>query len=67
LKTLVITLFSTVPHVADVEQLFSDLSGIQGVKHCNLTVCTFETLGKLCNNYSYHVYQHALAAGQPVH
>ncbi|KAG2062985.1 hypothetical protein BDR04DRAFT_1111881, partial [Suillus decipiens] len=49
---------------SDVERLFSDLSGIQSVKRCNLTVCTFETLGKLCNNYSYHIHQHALAAGQ---
>ncbi|KAG2360242.1 hypothetical protein BDR07DRAFT_1290106, partial [Suillus spraguei] len=64
---LAITLFSIVPHVADVEQLFSDLGGIQGVKCCNLTVRTFETLGKLHNNYSYHGHQHALAAGQSVH
>ncbi|KAG2352313.1 hypothetical protein BDR07DRAFT_1438191, partial [Suillus spraguei] len=28
---------------------------------------TFETLGKLCNNYSYHVHQRALTPGQPVH
>ncbi|KAG2064050.1 hypothetical protein BDR04DRAFT_1036328, partial [Suillus decipiens] len=41
--------------------------GIQSVKHCNLTVHTFKTLEKLRNNYSYHVHQHALAAGQPVH
>ncbi|KAG2074579.1 hypothetical protein BDR04DRAFT_1173081 [Suillus decipiens] len=40
--------------------------GIQSVKCCNLTVCTFKTLGKLHNNYSYHVHQHVLAAGQPV-
>ncbi|KAG2362575.1 hypothetical protein BDR07DRAFT_1580225 [Suillus spraguei] len=59
LKTLAITLFSIVPHVADVERLFSDLGRIQ--------VRTFETLRKLCNNYSYHVHQRALAAGQPVH
>lgn len=47
LKSLAIMLFSIVPHAGDVEQLFSDLGGIQGVKCCNLTVCTFETLGKL--------------------
>ncbi|KAG2064222.1 hypothetical protein BDR04DRAFT_1181032, partial [Suillus decipiens] len=46
LKTLAITLFSIVPHAADVERLFSDLGGIQNVKRCNLTVRTFETLGK---------------------
>ncbi|KAG2075583.1 hypothetical protein BDR04DRAFT_1114750 [Suillus decipiens] len=48
---------------ADVERLFG---GIQSVKRCNLTVRTFETLEKLRNNYSYHVHQRALAAGQPV-
>ncbi|KAG2063738.1 hypothetical protein BDR04DRAFT_1235428 [Suillus decipiens] len=58
-----ITLFSIVPHAADVERLFGE---IQSVKCCNLTVRTFETLEKLHNNYSYHVHQHALAAGQPV-
>jgi hypothetical protein len=66
LKTLAITIFSIIPHSAKVEWLFSDLGGIQGVKHCNLTVCTFKTLGKLRNNYTYHVYQHALAAGKPI-
>jgi hypothetical protein len=64
LKTLAITIFSIVPHSAEVEWLFSDLGGIQGVKCCNLTVRTFETLGKLRNNYTYHVYQRALAAGK---
>jgi hypothetical protein len=32
----------------------------------SLTVRTFETLGKLRNNYSYHIYQRALTAGKPV-
>ncbi|KAG2368985.1 hypothetical protein BDR07DRAFT_1348777 [Suillus spraguei] len=63
LKTLAITLFSIVPHAANVERLFSDLGVIQSVKRCNLTVRTFETLGKLRNNY---VYQRALATGKPV-
>ncbi|KAG2062453.1 hypothetical protein BDR04DRAFT_1165209 [Suillus decipiens] len=48
------------------KRLFSDLGGIQNVKRCNLTVRTFDTLGKLRNNYSYHVHQRALATGQPV-
>ncbi|KAG2072192.1 hypothetical protein BDR04DRAFT_1097186 [Suillus decipiens] len=34
------------------------------VKRCNLPVRTFETLGKLHNNYSYHV--HLLLANQSV-
>ncbi|KAK7039668.1 DUF659 domain-containing protein [Favolaschia claudopus] len=67
LKVLAITLFSIVPHAAEVERLFSGLSGIQGVKRCNLSVPTFESLGKLRNNYSYHIYQQHRAAGLPVH
>ncbi|KAJ6568055.1 hypothetical protein DFH09DRAFT_872183, partial [Mycena vulgaris] len=51
LKTLVIVLFSVVPHAAEVEHLFSGLSGVQGVKRCNLSVPTFEILGKLRSNY----------------
>ena len=47
LKTFAIQIFIIVPHVAEVEQLFSNLSSIQGVKHCNLTVKIFEKLSKL--------------------
>jgi hypothetical protein len=67
LKTLAIVLFSVVPHAAEVERLFSGLSGIQGVKRCNFTVPTFEILGKLRNNYSYHIYERNRAAGISVH
>ncbi|KAJ6628792.1 hypothetical protein B0H10DRAFT_1940177 [Mycena sp. CBHHK59/15] len=56
LKTLAIVLFSVVPHAAEVERLFSGLSGVQGVKRCNLSVPTFKILGKLRTNYSYHIY-----------
>ena len=38
--------------------LFSNLTGTQGVKKCNLNVKTFETLGKLQANYNYHIQQH---------
>ena len=62
LKAFAITLLSIVPHSAEVERLFSNLGGIQGVKRCNLTVRTFETLGKLRNNYAYHLYNRM---GQP--
>jgi hypothetical protein len=34
LKTLAITIFSIVPHAAEVERLFSDLGGVQGVRRC---------------------------------
>ena len=67
LKGFAITLLSIVPHSAEVERLFSDLGGVQGVKRCNLSVRTFETVGKLRNNYSYHLYQRAAASGKPVH
>jgi len=51
LKGFAITILSIVPHSAEVERLFSDLGGVQGVKRCNLSVRTFETVGKLRNNY----------------
>ncbi|CAK5283387.1 unnamed protein product [Mycena citricolor] len=66
LTTLAITLFSVVPHSANVERLFSGLSGIQGVKRCNLSVPTFEALGKLRNNYAFHLHQSRVAQGLPV-
>ena len=61
-----ITLLSIVPHSAEVERLFSNLGGVQCVECRNLSVCTFETVGKLPNNYSYHLYQCATALGKPV-
>ena len=67
LKTLAIIIHTIVPHATDVERLFSDLGGTQSVKHCNLSVETFETLGKLHNNYPYHLYQKDRAAGKPIH
>jgi hypothetical protein len=59
LKALAITIFSIVPHAANVEWLFSQLGGNQSVKRCNLAVDTFEKLGKCRANYAYHIYQHA--------
>jgi hypothetical protein len=67
LKSLAITLLSIVLHSADVEQLFSALGGTQTPKRCNLSVETFETLRKLCANYSYHLYQHDCTAGKSTH
>ncbi|KAH7920574.1 hypothetical protein BV22DRAFT_1107611 [Leucogyrophana mollusca] len=66
LKALAIVLFSIVPHAAEVERLFSDLGGTQSIKRCNLAVNTFESLGKLRSNYTYHLHQKALAAGKPI-
>ena len=66
IKTLAITLLSIVPHAAEVERLFSDLTGIQGVKKCNLNIETFETLGKLRANYNYHIQQRTIEARKPI-
>lgn len=52
LKSMAIILFSLVPHTADVERLFSNLGGIQGVRRSRLTVRTFETLGRLRCHYT---------------
>ena len=61
-----ITILAIVPHAADVEQPFSNLTGVQGVKWCNLTVETFETMGKLRANYNYHLHQQARASGMSI-
>lgn len=66
LKTFATLIFSIVPHAAEVERLFSNLGGIQGVKRCNLTIENFETLGKLRNSYSYHLQQHKKQLGKPI-
>jgi hypothetical protein len=66
IKALAITILEIVPHAVDVEWLFSDLTGVQGVKRCNLNVDTFETMGKLRTNYNYHLHQQAQAAGKPI-
>ena len=56
LKAITITIHSIVPYATEVECLFSALGGTQSTKRCNLSVLTFETLGKLCANYSHHLY-----------
>jgi hypothetical protein len=66
LKALAITILSVVPHAGEVERLFSALGGTQTCKRCNLSVSTFETLGKLRSNYCRHLYQRDQAAGKPV-
>ena len=49
---MAIILFSLVSHTADVKCLFSNLGGIQGVQQSQLTVRTFETLGRLHCHYT---------------
>ncbi|KIJ10350.1 hypothetical protein PAXINDRAFT_58441, partial [Paxillus involutus ATCC 200175] len=50
LKSFAITILSIVPHTGDVEQLFLDLRSAQSLRRCNLSVETFETLGKFHGN-----------------
>ena len=59
INALAITILAIIPHAADVKRLFSDLTAVQGVKRCNLTVETFKTMGKLRANYNYHLHQQA--------
>jgi hypothetical protein len=53
LKAFAIMIHSIIGHAGDVEQLFSDLGTTQSVKRCNLSVETFETLGKIRANLCY--------------
>jgi protein-tyrosine-phosphatase len=52
LHSLAIILFRVVPHAADVERLFSDLGGIQGLRRNNLSVENFEALAKMRSHYT---------------
>jgi hypothetical protein len=67
LKALAIIILSIVPHAGEVERLFSALGNTQSRKRCNLSVQTFETLGKLRANYARQLYQQDRAAGKPIH
>ncbi len=57
LKGMAITLFSIVPHAAEVERLFSQLGGVQGTRRCKLSVRNFEALGKIRSNLSYQLWE----------
>ncbi|KAG2337967.1 hypothetical protein BDR05DRAFT_894393, partial [Suillus weaverae] len=65
LKSFAIIILSIIPHAAEVEQLFSDLGGTQSAKHCNLSVGTFEALGKICANLCYRIHLKNVADGKP--
>jgi hypothetical protein len=67
LKALAIMIHSIVPHMTKVECLFSALGSTQSTKQYNLSVSTFETLGKLRANYSCHLYNQDCATGKPIH
>lgn len=63
LKAFAITILSIVPHAGDVERLFSDLGNTQSPRRCNLSVSTFETLGKIRANLNYHIHTTKAANG----
>ncbi|KIJ10028.1 hypothetical protein PAXINDRAFT_86638 [Paxillus involutus ATCC 200175] len=67
LKSFAITILSIVPHAGDVERLFSDLGSAQSPRHCNLSVETFETLGKIRGNLCHHLHIKNVAAGKQTH
>lgn len=64
LKAFAITILSIVPHAGDVERLFSDLGNTQSPRRCNLSVSTFETLGKIRANLNYHIHTSKVANGE---
>ncbi|KAF9230404.1 hypothetical protein BU15DRAFT_83675 [Melanogaster broomeanus] len=64
LKNLAIRMLSIVPHAGDVERLFSDLGSTQSPRRCNLSVQTFETLGKIRANLRRHVHSKDTAMGK---
>ncbi|EDR09157.1 uncharacterized protein LACBIDRAFT_326544 [Laccaria bicolor S238N-H82] len=64
LKGLAIKLFSIVPHVAEVKHFFSNLGGVQSVKHSCLTVPHMETLGTLQNHYTCQLQEDAINTGK---
>ena len=64
LKAFAITILSIVPHASDVEHLFSDLGNTQSPWRCNLSVSTFEMLGKIHANLNYHIHTTKAANGK---
>ncbi|KAF9243739.1 ribonuclease H-like domain-containing protein [Melanogaster broomeanus] len=64
LTSFAITILSIVPHAGEVERLFSALGSTQSPRRCNLSVDTFETLGKIRANLNHHLYMKKLATGQ---
>ena len=61
---MAIIIFSLTPHSADVERLFSNLGGIQGVRRSRLSVDMFETLGQLWTYYTNQLHAKAAAEGK---
>ncbi|KAG1787732.1 ribonuclease H-like domain-containing protein, partial [Suillus plorans] len=64
LKAFAVTILSIVGHAGEVERTFSDLGITQSARRCNLSVETFETLGKICANLRHHSTIKAAEAGK---
>ncbi|KAJ7763164.1 hypothetical protein DFH07DRAFT_770895 [Mycena maculata] len=68
IRLLGLVLASIMPHAGDVEQLFSDLGGIQTPRRNNMTVATMEKTGKIRSRLKYELYLKAKQhAGNMVH
>ena len=67
IKALVIQIFSIVPHCAEVEGLFSNLGGVQSIKHFNWTVDHMQTIGTLRNYYEGELTKGATAHRKHAH
>jgi hypothetical protein len=60
---MAIIILRIVPHAGDVERLFSDLGGVQDVKRVNLSMDTFESIGKIKGNLRRHEHATLKASG----
>ncbi|KAI0310028.1 ribonuclease H-like domain-containing protein [Amylostereum chailletii] len=68
LKTLSVLLASIHPHhTADVEHMFSGLNGVQSAKRVNLSVPTFEALGKCRSHYARELWDLNKKNGKSTH
>ncbi|KAI6143268.1 hypothetical protein BKA82DRAFT_169851, partial [Pisolithus tinctorius] len=56
LRAFAITILPIVPHAGNVEHLFSNLGNTQSPQRSNLSVSTFEMLGKIHANLNYHIH-----------
>jgi hypothetical protein len=64
LKVFSVTILSIVGHAGEVERTFSDLGTTQSARRCNLSVDTFETLGKIRANLRHYSTVKAAEAGK---
>ncbi|KAG1853162.1 hypothetical protein DFJ58DRAFT_396696 [Suillus subalutaceus] len=65
--SVTILILSIVGHAGEVERTFSDLGTTQSARRCNLSVDTFETLGKIRANLRHHSAVKVAETGKPTH